>query len=67
MIAHQPLEVKRCTVLPAGSQQFFDDLCVKNNVECAAPRSVARLLDKVSSLWFSLTFARGAQILAPWM
>lgn len=29
------------------SRQFFDDLCKKHNVECKAPRSTARLIDKL--------------------
>lgn len=29
------------------ARQFFDDLCVKKEVECAAPRTTARLLDKL--------------------
>lgn len=29
------------------ARQFFDDLCVKNNLPCSAPRTTARLLDKV--------------------
>lgn len=28
--------------------KFLDDLCVKHNVICTPPRSVTRLLDKVS-------------------
>jgi len=27
--------------------QFCDDLCVKHKVDCAHPRSTARLLDKL--------------------
>ena len=29
------------------TRQFLDDLCVKHNVECANPRSITRLLDKL--------------------
>ena len=29
---------------------FFDDLCVKFIVDCTAPRTTARLLDKVAAL-----------------
>ena len=29
-------------------RQFFDDLCVKFDVDCSAPRTTARLIDKVS-------------------
>ena len=29
------------------TRQFLDDLCVKNKVECANPRSTSRLLDKL--------------------
>ena len=36
----QNLETEEC-------RKFLDDLCVKNNVECANPRSTARLLDKL--------------------
>merc|ERR1711939_638137 len=30
-----------------ATQKFLDDLCVKHNVECSAPRTTARLLDKL--------------------
>ena len=30
-----------------AARQQLDALCVKNNVECSAPRTAARLLDKV--------------------
>ncbi|XP_048752696.2 lysine--tRNA ligase-like isoform X2 [Ostrea edulis] len=30
-----------------GTRKFLDDLCVKHQVECPAPRTVARLLDKL--------------------
>lgn len=30
-----------------SSKQFLDDLCVKNNIDCTAPRTSARLLDKL--------------------
>ena len=30
------------------TRQFFDDLCVKHNVDCSSPRTTTRLLDKVS-------------------
>lgn len=29
------------------TQKFFDALCVKHNVDCPAPRTTARLIDKV--------------------
>lgn len=29
------------------ANKFLDELCVKNNVECPAPRTMARLLDKL--------------------
>lgn len=29
------------------SRKFFDDLCVKFNVDCSAPRTTSRLLDKL--------------------
>ncbi|CAB3996965.1 lysine--tRNA ligase isoform X2 [Paramuricea clavata] len=29
------------------ARKFFDDLCVKHEVDCPAPRTVARLLDKL--------------------
>ncbi|KAF0988596.1 hypothetical protein HZS_5168, partial [Henneguya salminicola] len=29
------------------SRKYFDDLCVKNNVECSSPRTISRLLDKL--------------------
>lgn len=29
------------------ARQLFDDLCVKHNVECSAPRTTTRLLDKL--------------------
>jgi lysyl-tRNA synthetase class 2 len=29
------------------ARDFFDAVCVKNNVDCAAPRSTARLIDKL--------------------
>ncbi|KAK7481677.1 hypothetical protein BaRGS_00027050 [Batillaria attramentaria] len=32
-----------------ATRQFFDRLCVKHEVECPPPRTVARLLDKVMS------------------
>jgi len=28
----------------------LDDLCVKHEVDCGAPRTVARLLDKVKNI-----------------
>lgn len=30
------------------TRKFLDGLCVKHEVECPAPRTAARLLDKVS-------------------
>ena len=32
------------------ARAMLDKLCAKNNVECSAPRTAARLLDKVSTL-----------------
>ncbi|KAK7114799.1 lysine--tRNA ligase-like isoform X2 [Littorina saxatilis] len=29
------------------TRKYFDSLCIKNNVDCPAPRTVARLLDKL--------------------
>lgn len=29
------------------ARKIFDDLCVKHNVDCSAPRTTTRLLDKV--------------------
>jgi len=29
------------------ARKFFDDLCVKHNVDCSAPRTVARMIDKL--------------------
>ena len=31
----------------AEATKFFDDLCKKHEVECSAPQTTARLLDKV--------------------
>lgn len=31
-----------------ASRKFLDDLAVKHGVECSAPRTAARILDKVS-------------------
>ena len=33
-----------------SSRQFLSDLCTKHNIECSAPRTSARLLDKLVSL-----------------
>ena len=33
-----------------AARQQVDDICVKLNVECSAPRTTARLLDKVRSV-----------------
>ncbi|KAL1491028.1 hypothetical protein ABEB36_011686 [Hypothenemus hampei] len=33
----------------AETNTFLDDLCVKHNIECGAPRTTARLLDKLVS------------------
>ena len=30
-----------------SSRHFLDELCVKNNIDCTAPRTSARLLDKL--------------------
>ena len=37
------------------ARQRLDMLCVKNNVECAPPRTAARLLDKVKIFFFYLS------------
>ena len=29
------------------TRELFDKLCVEHNVECSAPRSTARLIDKL--------------------
>jgi lysyl-tRNA synthetase class II len=29
------------------SRRFLDDLCIKHNVDCGAPRTASRLLDKL--------------------
>ena len=34
----------------AEARKFFDDLCVKHEVDCSPPRTIARLLDKVCLL-----------------
>ena len=31
----------------AEAQQFFDNLCTKNEVECDSPRTTARMIDKL--------------------
>ena len=31
-------------------RKFLDDQCVKHNVDCKAPRTSARLLDKVGNI-----------------
>jgi len=44
------LEVKfpcATTFKEESSRQFLDDLCVKHEIECSAPRTSARLLDKM--------------------
>ena len=33
----------------AEARKVFDDVCVKHDIDCPAPRTVARLLDKVGS------------------
>ena len=35
------------SLLVSEARKFFDDLCIKHEVECPPPRTVARLLDKV--------------------
>ena len=40
-------------VFVVEARKFFDDLCIKHNVECPAPRTVARLLDKVCLPYFN--------------
>lgn len=36
------------------ARKFFDNLCVKFNVDCSPPRTVSRLLDKVISLFLTI-------------
>lgn len=36
-----------CFFFIPEARQIFDDLCVKHNVDCSAPRTTTRLLDKV--------------------
>ena len=36
-----------CLFFIPEARQIFDDLCVKHNVDCSAPRTTTRLLDKV--------------------
>ena len=36
------------------ARTMLDKLCAKNNVECSAPRTAARLLDKVSIFYVKL-------------
>ena len=45
-----------CFVFIPEATQIFDDLCVKHNVDCSAPRTTTRLLDKVcmSFSWVDL-------------
>jgi hypothetical protein len=31
----------------ASHRRFLDDLCIKHNVDCGAPRTASRLLDKL--------------------
>lgn len=38
------------------ARQVFDDLCVKHNVDCSAPRTTARLLDKLVGEFLEETF-----------
>ncbi|KAG8761066.1 lysyl-tRNA synthetase [Serendipita sp. 396] len=74
----QTLEEKLGVKFPPGEEfekdemrQFLDDLCVKNNVDCKAPRSTARLLDKlvgefIEPLCISPAFIVGhPQIMSP--
>ena len=51
------LEEKLGVSFPAPSEfssdefcKFLDSLCVKHDVECSHPRTVARMLDKVRSI-----------------
>lgn len=39
------------------TRQFFDDLCVKHNVDCSPPRTTTRLLDKLVGEFLEETFA----------
>lgn len=41
------LEIIQHFVSFSETRQFFDDLCVKHNVDCSPPRTTTRLLDKV--------------------
>lgn len=36
-----------CIILDPSANQFFKDLCKKFDVECGAPRTTARLVDKL--------------------
>lgn len=38
------------------ARKFFDDLCVKQQVDCSPPRTVARLLDKLVGEYLEPTF-----------
>lgn len=38
------------------ARQIFDDLCVKHNVDCSAPRTTTRLLDKLVGEFLEETF-----------
>ena len=57
-----------------AARQRLDALCAKNNVECAPPRTAARLLDKVSTvaqcgnlaIFLSSNFLREINFLACW-
>ena len=44
---HRPED---CSCFVSETRRFFDSLCTEHNVECSPPRTVARLLDKVSGL-----------------
>ncbi|PVG00390.1 lysyl-tRNA synthetase [Serendipita vermifera] len=74
----QTLEEKLSVQFPSGddfykesTREFLDDLCVKHNVDCKAPRSTARLLDKlvgefIEPLCISPAFIVGhPQIMSP--
>ncbi|KAL9974645.1 hypothetical protein ACROYT_G011706 [Oculina patagonica] len=39
------------------TRKFFDDLCVKHNVDCSSPRTTTRLLDKLVGEFLEETFA----------
>ena len=64
---YQELESKLGCALPSADQLHteaargqLDQLCVQNNIECGAPRTAARLLDKVCVVGFVTDMFLGA-------